>query len=378
MLKNMLLASAAAFVVLGSAASLTNMKAVITSGNGADAALTREAFDLNAQLRELHAEQARQSTLLSVQQSTMRQLQRDLARADKGLAPGAEDTAGEPETAWTIGLDLPSPARAAQAADYHAAWRQAIDLEGELMAAQNALRDLESATEERLAALERATETRIATLEKEHGFAVARLAAEIDQRDSSIVGLMHRIVSQQSGGAAAPPASVRQATATPPGKPAAATPAAATPAPLRPATPARESAAPLSPPPAGRDPAAEAGRGAAIQTPDAPGGGVGTGSGPDGAPSYATVADGAAAYHAGEYQQAFEIWRVLANAGDTRARFHLGALYYEGRGVARQLETAQLLLGLAAADGHEGAAALRARVVADLADTEVAHMPADR
>ena len=83
MLKNMLLASAAAFVVLGAAASLTNMKAVITSGNGADAALTHETFDLATQLRDLRDEQVRQATLLSVQETTIRRLQGDLARADK-------------------------------------------------------------------------------------------------------------------------------------------------------------------------------------------------------------------------------------------------------------------------------------------------------
>ena len=350
MLKNMLLASAAAFVVLGSAASLTNMKAVITSGNGADAALSRDAFDMNAQLRELHAEQVRQATLLSVQQTTMRQLQRDLARAEKMVVSLPENQEGEPETTWTIGLDLPSPARATQAAEYHAAWLQAISLGDELAVAQNAIRELESTTGAQLSALEQESAARIETIEKEHGFVVARLHAEIEQRDSSIVGLMHRIVSQQPGGVSAAPA-----------KPA----AGATPAmPLSDAASADGRGARLDAlPSAVTEPAT-----AKVAERAAP-----TEAG--GMASTATVADGVAAYRAGDYRGAFEVWRVLANSGSTQARFHLGALYFEGRGVAQQLETAHLLLGLAAEGGHEGAAALRDRVAAEMAKSQVAIAP---
>jgi uncharacterized protein len=88
-----------------------------------------------------------------------------------------------------------------------------------------------------------------------------------------------------------------------------------------------------------------------------------------------SVETGVAAYQSGDFRQAFDIWRVLANAGDARARFHLGALYYEGRGVARQLETAHLLLGLAANAGHQGAMALRDRVAAEMPVTQIATMP---
>ena len=43
-----------------------------------------------------------------------------------------------------------------------------------------------------------------------------------------------------------------------------------------------------------------------------------------------SVADGNAAYQAGDYERAFDIWQGLARQGDARAQFHLGALYLEG------------------------------------------------
>lgn len=349
MLKNMLLASAAAFVVLGSAASLTNMKAVITSGNGADAALTQEAFELSTRMREMREEQVRQATLLSVQETTIRRLQRDIARAEKiALAPNAAMAGSELEEdseQWSIGLDMPSAERAEQAAAYHAAWRQALELDTELNAAHQAYRTLEAQTGARIAALENRTDERIAALEKDHRFEVDGLVAEIEQRDNSIVGLMHRIVSLQSGRdvpvpeVAAQPAEDRMQSRPKP----AAVPAAVRKAP--------------------EDEKADAG---AVQPEPSPETTGQTGH---------TVADGAAAYHAGDYAKAFEIWRVLADKGDARARFHLGALYFEGRGVPRQLETAHLLLGMAAAAGHDGAVALRDKVAAELEKSQLAKVP---
>lgn len=354
MLKNMLLASAAAFVVLGAAASLTNMKAVITSGNGADAALTHETFDLATQLRDLRDEQVRQATLLSVQETTIRRLQGDLARADKiALADPSGALRDDQATVadGSLGLAMPSPVRAERAAEYHAAWLQAVTLESELDAAQTAYRDLERTTAGRIAALEQETSARFAALERDHGFAISRLEAEIEQRDSSIVGLMHRIVSMQGGDAAAAP--VAQVAARP------AAPKAAAPAVPAMRAPAK---APVDEKPAEPRPAA-------------PGNAAAAKGDAQSASMTGSLDDGVAAYRAGDYRKAFEIWRVLANDGDTRARFHLGALYYEGRGVERQLETAQVLLSMAAADGHEGAAALRDKVSAELSRAQVARAP---
>lgn len=338
MLKNMLLASAAAFIVLGSAASLSNMKAVITSGNGADAALTQDSYDVTARLRELQAEQVRQSTLLSVQETTIRRLQRDFAY------PGKVDLSAsqlEPQTdrKWSIGLDMPSLERAEQASEYHATWLQAVTLADELATAKNAHRELEHKVGERLTSAESRAAERISTLERDHGFAIARLEAEIEQRDSSIVGLMHRIVSTQSGGPAQAPMI-------------AAKPAAASPKPNE--TPVMA------------EPDAKPDKGVMVEPEHR------TDAAPDMPDS---LLEGVAAYREGDYRKAFEIWRVLANAGDNRARFHLGALYFEGRGVDRDLETAHLLLGMAAEGGHERAPALRRHVAAEMAKSQVARGP---
>lgn len=46
------------------------------------------------------------------------------------------------------------------------------------------------------------------------------------------------------------------------------------------------------------------------------------------------LADGAAAYEAGDYSEAANIWRPLAEDGDALAQFNLGLLHETGRGVA--------------------------------------------
>ena len=46
------------------------------------------------------------------------------------------------------------------------------------------------------------------------------------------------------------------------------------------------------------------------------------------------LADGAAAYEAGDYSEAANIWRPLAEEGDALAQFNLGLLHETGRGVA--------------------------------------------
>jgi TPR repeat protein len=324
MFKNLLITAAAAFIALGAAASLSTMRtandmaARLPDTSGESVAL-RMADDLSAQLAALRTEQLRQAELLSDQQSAIALLEREraerLAIADMApdpLKPGLmadndrEPTSSDDQEQDAQGLAMPSPERAAQIAAYHAAWLQAVTLE--------------TRSADRIAALE----------------------AEVAARDDSIVGLMHRIVSQPAGVAETliakrrdePRENLSVATADVPDDAA------------EPAIAASTMVAALSTEPA--------------------------------APAIGTVEEGAEAYHAGDFGRAFEIWRVLANKGDAQARFHLGALYFEGRGVTRNLETAQILLELAAKTGHEGAVALRDRVAAELADTQIAQVPTTR
>ena len=37
--------------------------------------------------------------------------------------------------------------------------------------------------------------------------------------------------------------------------------------------------------------------------------------------------DAVAAYHSGDFQKAFRIWKPLAEQGDARAQFNLGLIY---------------------------------------------------
>jgi Flp pilus assembly protein TadD len=78
----------------------------------------------------------------------------------------------------------------------------------------------------------------------------------------------------------------------------------------------------------------------------------------------------ASAYHAGEYAFAAHIWQPLADAGSLRAQFHLGALYYEGRGVERDLAKAYMLLRQAELAGFGDARVILALVEAKLPDSE--------
>jgi TPR repeat protein len=71
-----------------------------------------------------------------------------------------------------------------------------------------------------------------------------------------------------------------------------------------------------------------------------------------------TVDAGITAYNDRDYPRAFAIWRALAHDGNARAQFHLGALYHEGRGVARDPVEARHWLGVAAHNGSSQARAL--------------------
>jgi Flp pilus assembly protein TadD len=74
----------------------------------------------------------------------------------------------------------------------------------------------------------------------------------------------------------------------------------------------------------------------------------------------------ASAYHAGEFAFAAEIWQPLADAGVAQAMFHLGALYYEGKGVERDLGKAYMNLRQAELAGFADA-----RIVLVLVETKL-------
>lgn len=60
------------------------------------------------------------------------------------------------------------------------------------------------------------------------------------------------------------------------------------------------------------------------------------------------LAEGVLAYECTDYRGAFRRWLPLAQTGYPRAQFHVGALFYEGRGVDRDDALAYAWLSLAA------------------------------
>jgi len=74
------------------------------------------------------------------------------------------------------------------------------------------------------------------------------------------------------------------------------------------------------------------------------------------------VQAGVEAYRATDYVKAYEIWRPLAARGNPRAQFHVGALYYEGRGVHKDLDQARIWLERAASNGSTPARELLRRI----------------
>lgn len=85
-----------------------------------------------------------------------------------------------------------------------------------------------------------------------------------------------------------------------------------------------------------------------------------------------SVRDGVLAYQAGDYARAHAIWKPLAEAGNARARFHLGALYLEGRLGPPDFEAAYRWLALAAEAGQSAALPLRERAAASLSAERLA------
>ncbi|MEP4377663.1 MAG: DUF4168 domain-containing protein [Alphaproteobacteria bacterium] len=76
---------------------------------------------------------------------------------------------------------------------------------------------------------------------------------------------------------------------------------------------------------------------------------------------------GIRAYETRNYTRAYEVWQPLAEAGEASAQFHLGALYFEGRGVPRDLTQARRWLQRALDQGQERARFLLGRVETQLA-----------
>ena len=48
----------------------------------------------------------------------------------------------------------------------------------------------------------------------------------------------------------------------------------------------------------------------------------------------------AAAYQAGNYNQAFRLWQLLAQQGDAEAQYNLGVMYEKGQGVEQNYQQA--------------------------------------
>lgn len=89
-------------------------------------------------------------------------------------------------------------------------------------------------------------------------------------------------------------------------------------------------------------------------------------------PSYDNnVLGGAMAYEAADFRRAYEIWVKLAENGDSRAQFHLGALYFEGRGIGKDFAQSYFWLRVAAYQGHKRAPSLMATVAEELTSDQL-------
>jgi TPR repeat protein len=82
------------------------------------------------------------------------------------------------------------------------------------------------------------------------------------------------------------------------------------------------------------------------------------------------VLAGIDAYRAGNYAEAYRLWLPQAQAGVARAQFHLGALFFEGRGVPQNDRLAYAWLTLAQENGSPAAGALLRRLADRIADAD--------
>lgn len=67
------------------------------------------------------------------------------------------------------------------------------------------------------------------------------------------------------------------------------------------------------------------------------------------------IEDGVSANQKGDYATALAIFRPLAEQGNVDAQFGLGAMYWDGHGVAQDLKEAVKWFQLASAQGHANA-----------------------
>lgn len=65
--------------------------------------------------------------------------------------------------------------------------------------------------------------------------------------------------------------------------------------------------------------------------------------------------DGITAFQAGNYQQAFELWKPLAEAGDAKAQYNIGLMFLNGLGLERNAIYARELFLAAARQGLDDA-----------------------
>lgn len=84
-----------------------------------------------------------------------------------------------------------------------------------------------------------------------------------------------------------------------------------------------------------------------------------------------SLRDGAEAYKATDYRRAYEIWATLAESGSASAQFHLGALYFEGRGTPVDFTQAYFWLRVAAYQGDQRAPGLLAAAAKELTNDQI-------
>ncbi len=78
------------------------------------------------------------------------------------------------------------------------------------------------------------------------------------------------------------------------------------------------------------------------------------------------------AYAEGDYGAARETFESLARAGDNRAQYWLGIMYFEGKGVPRDNRRAYLWLSLSAEQGNRAARAGRSGVARRMSADDLA------
>jgi hypothetical protein len=84
------------------------------------------------------------------------------------------------------------------------------------------------------------------------------------------------------------------------------------------------------------------------------------------------IAQGIAAYRAADYAKAYSLWLPPALKGSSRAQFYVGALYFEGRGVPKDLVLSYMWLRAATKADDPGAIKLLDRVREGMSGPELA------